>query len=80
MDKCRTIVALALLILAIIYEWNWFWALFIFLGLVHIIRSGEIHFVEFITKKEHPKLYWIMILICSFLAIYSVANHLAFLT
>ncbi len=80
MDKWRTTVALALLILTIIYEWNWFWALFIILGLVHIIRSGEIHFVESITKKEHPKLYWIMILIWSFLAIYSVANHLAILT
>ncbi|WP_299628225.1 hypothetical protein [uncultured Tenacibaculum sp.] len=76
MDKWKTILALILLILAVIFEWDWFWALFILIGLVHIIRSEEINFVESVTKKEHPKLYWIMIFIWSFLALFSMFNYL----
>lgn len=80
MSKWKTILALLLLIIAVIFEWDWFWALFILLGLIHIIRNGEIHFVESVTKKEHPKLYWTMIGIWSFLALYSILNYLGLLT
>jgi len=76
MKKWKTIVALSLLFFAIIFNWNWFWAVFILLGLIHIIKSEEIHFVESVTKKEHPKLYWVMIAIWSLLALFSILNYL----
>lgn len=76
MDKWKTILALSLLILAVIFNWQWFWAVFIVLGLIHIIRSKEIHFVESVSLKENPKLYSIMIVIWSCLALYSIVNYL----
>ena len=75
MKKWKTIVALTLMVFAVYFNWNWFWALFIILGLIHFIRSEEIHFVEVVSKKETPKLYWIMIVIWSLLALYSINNY-----
>lgn len=74
MNKWKTIIALFLMALAIIFDWSWFWAIFIGLGLIHVIRSEEIHFVESVTKKETPTLYWIMVGIWSILALYSILN------
>jgi len=76
MEKWKTFVALILLVLSIIFDWNWFWAIFIFIGLIHVIRSKEIHFVESVTKKETPKLYWLMVVVWSLLAIYSILRYL----
>lgn len=61
MKKWKTIFALILMGFAIFFDWGWFWAIFIFLGLIHILKTGEIHFVEVVTKKDHPNLYWFMI-------------------
>ena len=76
MEKWKTLVALILLVLSVIFDWNWFWAIFIFIGLIHVIRSKEIHFVESITRNETPKLYWLMVIIWSLLAIYSILSYL----
>ncbi|MDH7447560.1 hypothetical protein [Aquimarina sp. 2201CG14-23] len=76
MKKWKTILALILMVFAIYFNWNWFWAVFILLGLLHVIRSEEIHFVEVVAKKETPHLYWIMIIIWSLLALYSILNYL----
>lgn len=77
MKKWKTIIALLLMAFAIILEWNWFWAIFIVLGLINVIKSGEIHFVESVTRKEAPKLYWVMVFIWMILALYSVLNYLS---
>ena len=74
--KWKTMLGLILMGLAIYFDWGWFWAVFILLGLMHVIRSGEIHFVEAVSKKETPRLYWIMIVIWSLLAAYSMYNYL----
>ncbi len=80
MKKWKTMLALALMIFAIYFDWSWFWALFILLGLIHVIRSGEIHFVEAVKKVETPRLYWSMIIIWCFLALYSILSYLNILT
>lgn len=77
MKKWKTIIALLLMAFAIILEWNWFWAIFIVLGLINVIKSGEIHFVESVTRKETPKLYWVMFFIWMILALYSILNYLS---
>ncbi|MCL7752145.1 hypothetical protein [Polaribacter sp. Z022] len=76
MKKWKTLLALILMAIAIYLNWSWFWALFILLGLIHVIKSGEIHFVEAVSKIETPKLYWFMVLIWSFLALYSMWSYL----
>ncbi|MEQ6123752.1 hypothetical protein AAON49_06085 [Pseudotenacibaculum sp. MALMAid0570] len=80
MKKWKTILSLIFMALAILFEWNWFWAVFILLGLIHVIRSGKIHFVESVDKKETPKLFWTMVFIWSFLALYSMLSYLDILT
>ncbi len=78
MKNWKTIAALVFMALAIVFDWTWFWALFIFVGLIHVIKSKEIHFVEAVKKSETPKLYWLMIVIWSLLALYSMLNYLLF--
>ncbi len=80
MKKWKTILALIFMAIAILLNWSWFWAIFILLGLIHVIRSGEIHFVESVSKRESPRLYWTMIIIWSLLALYSMLNYLDILT
>ncbi|WP_299549278.1 hypothetical protein [Seonamhaeicola sp.] len=76
MKKWKTVLSLVFMGLAVYFDWQWFWAVFILLGLIHVIRSGEIHFVEAVSKKETPGLYRIMIIIWSLLALYSIVNYL----
>ena len=80
MGKWKTVLALTLLILAVIFEWNWFWAFFILIGLLNVLNSKSIHFVEEVSLEESPKLYWIMVVIWSLLAVFSILNYLNILT
>lgn len=80
MKKWKTKLALMLLILAVIFEWDWFWAFFIFMGLINVVKSKSIHFVEEVALESSPKLYWIMVVIWSLLAIFSIFNYLNILT
>ena len=80
MKKWKTILALTLMAIAIYFNWRWFWAGFIMLGLMHVIKNGEILFVESIKRSETPTLFWVMIVIWSLLAIYSILNYLNILT
>ncbi|WP_460219271.1 hypothetical protein [Psychroserpens sp. MEBiC05023] len=76
MKHWKTIVALILMALAIYFKWNWFWALFILLGLINVLFTEEIHFVENIKKRESPTLYWIMVGVWAF---FSFANIIMYL-
>lgn len=80
MKKWKTILALIFMALAIVFNWSWFWAVFILLGLVHMVRNGKIHFVESVDKEETPRLFWVMVIIWSLLALYSVLSYLNILT
>lgn len=77
MEKWRTVLVLSLMSLALIFNWTWFWVLILTLGIVHILQSGEIHFVEEITKKETPLLYWIMLTFWTFFAAYSAFQQIS---
>ncbi len=79
MKHWKTISALILMGLAIYFDWQWFWAIFIFLGLINMLKSKSIHFVEEVSKEESPKLYWVMITIWSLLALYSILSYLEIL-
>lgn len=78
MRKWKTVLVLIFMGLALYNNWNWFWAILLILGLFHHIVSKEIHFVETITKKETPVLYYILLLFWSGLTYYSVQTYLTF--
>lgn len=80
MKNWKTILSLLFMTMAIIFNWSWFWAIFILIGLIHVLKSKEIHFVEAIKKAETPKLYWTMVVIWTLLALYSILSYLGILT
>lgn len=78
MKKWKTIVVLLFMLLAVIFNWSWFWGILLLFGLFHYLMTGEIHFVEVITKKETPVLYYIMLTFWSVLTYYSVLPYFSF--
>lgn len=76
MKYWKTITVLILMMFAIQYDWNWFWALIIFLGLINIFATNEIHFVETIKKKESPLMYWIVVLVWVFFTVLTILSYL----
>lgn len=78
MKKWKTILVLILMLFAVVLEWNWFWGLLLLFGLVQYIISEEIHFIEVITKKESPVLFYIMLVFWSILTFYSIQSYIAF--
>ena len=80
MKHWKTILALIFMVLAIYFDWQWYWAIFILLGLLNMLKSRSIHFVEEVSRDTSPKLYWLMIVIWSLLALYSILTYLKILT
>lgn len=80
MKHWKTFLALILMVFAIYFNWGWFWAVFIFLGLIDMIKSKTIHFVEEVRQDETPRLYWLMIIIWCLFGLYSILSYLNILT
>lgn len=78
MKHWKTIVVLIFMLLAVLFNWSWFWGLLLLFGLIHYIYTGEIHFVEVVSRKESPMLYYIMIIFWSVLTYYSIRSYLVF--
>ncbi len=60
--KWRTIVGLILVYLAVWFNWYWVWGILFLLWVVPDILSGVTYFMEPIEKKEHPVLFWIIVI------------------
>lgn len=75
MKHWKTIVVLLLMLLAIKYDWNWFWALIILLGLINVLSTNEINFVENIKKEESPLMYWVVVAVWIFLTIITILPY-----
>lgn len=71
-EKWRTIVALIPLIIAIVMQWWWFFTLLFIIQIFFSISTGSVEYVEEIKMTEHPKLFWIIIAIWTFLAFFSL--------
>ena len=76
MQYWKTILALILMGFAIYFKWNWFWALLIVLGLINVLATNEIHFVETIKRKEAPLMYWIMVSVWILLTLTTISTYL----
>jgi len=72
--KWRTIIALVLMYIAMLMNWTWAWGILFLLWVVPDILSGMTYFIEPIEKKEHPLLYWIIIVSWILMAIYSFST------
>ena len=70
MNKWRTIVGVALLYLAFFLNWNWVWSLMIFYWMLPGLFTGTSYFVEAVSRKENPVVFWAMTLSWLAVAVY----------
>ena len=76
LKKWRTLIALILVYIAVFMNWEWAWGVLFLYWVIPDLFSGVTYFVEPIYKKEHPDLYWVIILSWILLAMYSLATLL----
>lgn len=72
LQKWRTIVGLILVYLAIWFELQWIWGILFLFWVVPDLISGSTFFMEEINKKEHPLLYWLIVVSWLLMALYSL--------
>lgn len=72
LQKWRTLLALIPLVLAIIMQWWWFFTILFIIQIIFSLLNGQVEYVEEVKRSEHPGLYWLIISIWAFLAIYSL--------
>mgnify|MGYP000566103992 CR=1 FL=1 len=69
--KWRTIIALVLMYVALLLNWQWIWGFFLLIWIVPDLKSGTTYFIEPISKKENPLVFWLIMISWGLMAIYS---------
>ncbi|MEM9079863.1 MAG: VOC family protein [Verrucomicrobiota bacterium] len=59
--KWRTIVGLIAIFAAVILEANWIWAALFLFWIIPDLKSGTTHFIEPLTRRDNPILYWTVV-------------------
>jgi len=72
--KWRTIVALILMYVAILMNWEWAWGILFLFWVIPDIFTGITYFIEPVSKKENPKIYWVIIISWILMSIYSLST------
>jgi len=60
--KWRTIVGLLLMYLAVALNWQWIWGVFSLYWIIPDFFTGVTYFIEPVTRKENPFLYWLILI------------------
>lgn len=69
-------VALGVLIAATVVEWYWVWGvLFVYWAGV-AVASGETYLVESIYRRDHPWLFWLLVVMWAALGLWYVIGDL----
>lgn len=68
--KWRTIIGLIIILIAIVFNWNWMWGILFLLWVIPDIKNGYTFFIEPINKKDHPLLFWIIVIMWLLMSVY----------
>ena len=60
--KWRTILGLILVWVATILNWQWIWSILFLIWIIPDFFTGVTYFIEPITKKDNPFLYWLIMI------------------
>ena len=60
--KWRTLIGLILMYAAVALHWQWIWGLFMLYWIIPDFFTGATYFIEPITRRENPILYWIILI------------------
>lgn len=72
--KWRSILGLIFIYIAMWFNWQWAWGLLFLLWVIPDLFTGVTYFMEPIDKKDHPILYWIIIISWILMSLYSIAT------
>ncbi|MEM1109343.1 MAG: VOC family protein [Planctomycetota bacterium] len=59
--KWRTVLGLILVYLAVLTETSWIWGLLFLIWVLPDLKSGVTYFIEPIPRRDHPVLYWTIV-------------------
>ena len=48
--------------IAVLFNWQWFWGIFTLYWITPSFFTGVTYFIEPITRKDNPLLYWIIMI------------------
>lgn len=74
MTGWKTLVALIIIWASILLELQWLWGVFFLWMLIPDLKRGSTYFVEFITKKSNPLVYWLTMGSWLIMAIYLLTS------
>ncbi|MEM9273416.1 MAG: hypothetical protein AAGA80_10710 [Cyanobacteria bacterium P01_F01_bin.143] len=72
--KWRTILGLILVWVATIADWQWIWGILFLIWIIPDFFTGVTYFIEPITKKDNPFLYWLIMISWVALSILTIAT------
>lgn len=72
--KWRSILGLILVYLAVFFNWQWFWGILFLLWVIPDLITGTTYFMEPISKKENPLLYWLIMGSWILMTVYLIAT------
>lgn len=58
--KWKSLIGVALLWVAVILGIEWVWGLVFLMWLIPDLMSGDTYFLEYISRKENPISYWLI--------------------
>jgi hypothetical protein len=59
---------------ALFMNWEWMWGILFFIWVIPDIYTEVTYFIEPITKKEHPVVYWMVIVTWILLGLYALST------
>lgn len=68
--KWRTILGLIIILIAIVFNWNWMWGILFLLWVIPDIKNGYTFFIEPINRKDHPLLFWVIVIMWLLMSVY----------
>lgn len=74
MKKWRTILGLILVYAAVFMNWQWLWGILFLVWVIPDIISGFTYFLEPVSKKENPILFWFIMLSWLLMSAYMIAT------
>lgn len=68
--KWRSLVGLVVVYFAIIFEADWLWGALFLIWVIPDLKSGTTYFMERITRRDNPILYWAIMITWLVLSVY----------
>ena len=72
--KWRTGIGLIVVWIAAILNWQWMWGFLFLLWIIPDLFTGITYFMEPISKKDNPILYWLILISWVILSILNIAT------